>query len=88
MDFLCHLKNSELKQKFQKKREFVVLRGDAVKNVSGAYVVFTEQGSITHDGREIVDVFPRLPRCEEQASDVVSAHTPRLPKSERKTQQH
>ena len=42
---LCHLKNSELEPQFQKYKERVVLRGDLVKDDSGAYAIFTEQGS-------------------------------------------
>ena len=44
MDF-CHLKNSELEPQLQKYRGRVVLRGDIVKDGSGACAVFTEQGS-------------------------------------------
>ena len=40
---ICHLKNAELKQKHQKYKGRVVLRGDNVKDDSGAYAVFTEQ---------------------------------------------
>ena len=42
---ICHLKNSELEPKFQKYKGRVVLRGDIVKDDSGAYTSFTEQGS-------------------------------------------
>ena len=42
---ICHLKNAELETKHQKNRGRVVLRGDVVKDVSGSYAVFTEQGS-------------------------------------------
>ena len=42
---LCHLKNSELEPRFQKYKGRVVLRGDIVKDDSGTYAVFTEQGS-------------------------------------------
>ena len=41
----CHLKNSELQPKFQKYKRRVVLRRDAVKDDSGSYASFTEQGS-------------------------------------------
>ena len=40
-----HLKNSELKTKHQKYKGRVVLRSDIVKDDSGSYAVFTEQGS-------------------------------------------
>ena len=42
---LCHLKNSELEPQYQKYKGRVVLRGDIVKDDSGSYAVFTEQGS-------------------------------------------
>ena len=42
---VCHLKNAELETKHQKYKGRVVLRGDIVKDDSGSYAVFTEQGS-------------------------------------------
>ena len=42
---ICHLENSELEPQDQKYKGIVVLRGDIVKDDSGAYAVFTEQGS-------------------------------------------
>ena len=42
---ICHLKSSGLEPKFQKYKGRVVLRGDTVKDDSGSYAVFTEQGS-------------------------------------------
>ena len=42
---LCHLLNPELEPQYQKDRGRVVLRGDIVKDGSGSYAVFTEQGS-------------------------------------------
>ena len=42
---ICHLKNAELEAKHQKDKGRVVLRGDIVKDNSGSYAVFTEQGS-------------------------------------------
>ena len=42
---LCHLKNSEFEPQYQKYKGQVVLRGDIVKDDSGSYAVFTEQGS-------------------------------------------
>ena len=42
---ICHLKNAELEAKQQKYYGRVVLRGDIVKDDSGSYAVFTEQGS-------------------------------------------
>ena len=42
---ICHLKNAELEAKHQKYKGRVLLRGDTVKDDSGSYAVFTEQGS-------------------------------------------
>ena len=42
---ICHLKNAELEAKHQKYKGRVVLRGDIVRDNSGSYAVFTEQGS-------------------------------------------
>ena len=42
---ICHLKDAELETKHQKYKGRVVLRGDIVKDDSGSYAVFTEQGS-------------------------------------------
>ena len=46
---ICHLKNAELEAKHQKYKGRVVLRGDIVKDDSGSYAVFTEQGSSASD---------------------------------------
>ena len=71
----CHLKNAELEPKFQKYKGRVVLRGDIVEDDSGAYAVFTEQGSFASQmtAAKIMDVIARLPGCEGQAADAVSA---------------
>ena len=42
---ICHVKNAELETKHQKYEGRVVLRGDILKDYSGSYAVFTEQGS-------------------------------------------
>ena len=43
--FASHLKNAELEAKHQKYKGRARLRGDIVKDDSGSYAVFTEQGS-------------------------------------------
>ena len=67
-----------------------MLCGDIVKHDSGAYAVFTEQGSSASQmaAAKIMDVIARLPGCAGQATDAVSAYTqakledaPRLLKS-------
>ena len=74
---LCHLKNAELEAKHQKYKGRVVLRGDIVKDDSGSYAVFTEQGSSASQmtAAKIMDIISRLPGCSGQAADAVSAYT-------------
>ena len=79
--------NAELEPKFQKYRGRVVIRG-------GANAVFAEQGSSASHmtAAKVMDVIARLPDCDAQAADAVSAYAqvrmedaPRLlkiPKSE------
>ena len=71
---ICHLKNAELEPKHQK---YKVLRGDIVKDDSGSYAVFTEQGSSASQmtAAKIMDIISRLPGCAGQAADAVSAYT-------------
>ena len=71
-----------------------VPRGDVVKDDSGSYTVFTEQGSSASQmtAAKVLDVIARPPGCAGQASDAVSAYTQvkmenaptllKLPKSE------
>ena len=74
---LCHLENLELELKFLKSQGRVVLRGDIVKDDSGAYAVFTEQGSSASQmtAAKVMEILSRLPGCAGQAADAVSAHT-------------
>ena len=74
---ICHLKNAELEAKHQKYKGRVVLRGDIVKDDSGSYAVFTEQGSSASQmtAAKIMDIISRLPGCDGQAADAVSAKT-------------
>ena len=74
---ICHLKSSELEPNFQKYKGRVVLRGDIVKDDSGSYAVFTEQGSSASQmtTAKVMDVIARLPGCAGQAADAVSAYT-------------
>ena len=73
----CHLKNAELEAKHQKYKGRVVLRGDIVKDDSGSYAVFTEQGSSASQmtAAKIMDIISRLTGCDGQAADAVSACT-------------
>ena len=74
---ICHLKNVELETRHQKYKGRVVLRGDIVKDDSGSYAVFTEQGSSASQmtAAKVMDIISRLPSCDGQAADAVSAKT-------------
>ena len=74
---ICHLKNAELEAKHQKYKGRVVLRGDIVKDFSGSYAVFTEQGSSASQmtAAKVMDTMSRLLGCAGQAADAVSAET-------------
>ena len=55
----------------------VVLRGDILKDDSGSYAVFTEQGSSASQmtPAKVMDVIAGLPDCDGQAADEISAYT-------------
>ena len=74
---IYHLKNAELEPKHQKYKGRVVLRGDIVKDDSGSYALFTEQGSSVSQmtAAKIMDIISRLPSCDGQAADAVSPFT-------------
>ena len=72
---LRHFKYSKLEPQFQTYKGRVVLRGDTVKDDSGSYAVFIEQGSSASQmtAARVMDVISRLPACAGQAADAVSA---------------
>ena len=74
---ICHLKNAELEAKHQKYKGRVVLRGDIVKDDSGSYAVFTEQGSSASPmtAAKVMGIISRLPGCAGQTADAVSPYT-------------
>ena len=74
---ICHLKNAELEAKHQKYKGRVVFRGDIVKDDSGSYAVFIEQGSSASQmtASKIMDIISRLPGCDGHAAGAVSAYT-------------
>ena len=74
---ICHLKNAELQKEHQKYKGRIVLRGDIVKDDSGSYAVFTEQGSSASQmtAAKVMDIISRLPGCAGRAADAVSAYT-------------
>ena len=73
---ICYLKNAELEAKHQKYKGPFVFRNDIVKDDSGSYAVFTEQGSSASQmtAAKITDIISRLPVCDGQAADAVSAY--------------
>ena len=73
---ICHLKNAELEAEHQKYKGRVVLRGDIVKYDSLSYAALTEQGSSASQmtAAKIMDIISRLPGCDGQAADAVSAY--------------
>ena len=73
---VCHLKNAELEAKHKKYKGRVVLPGDIVKDDSGSYAVFTEQGSSASQitAAKVMDVISWPPGCAGQAADAVSAY--------------
>ena len=74
---ISHLKNAALEAKHQKYKGRVVLRGDIVKDDSGSFAAFTEQGSSASQmtAAKIMDIISRLPSCDGQAADAASAET-------------
>ena len=72
---ICHLKNAELEAKHQKYKGELYSE-DIVKDDSGSYAVFTEQGSSASQmtAAKIMDIISRLPGCDGQAADEVSAY--------------
>ena len=71
---ICQLKNSESEKKHQKYKGRVVLLGDIVKDDSGSYAVFTEQGSSASQmtAAKIMVIISRIPGCVGQVADAVS----------------
>ena len=73
----CHLKMLNWRQNTKTYKGRVVLRGDIVKDDSGSFAVFTEQGSSASQmtAAKVMDIISRLPGCAGQAADAVSAYT-------------
>ena len=74
---ICHLKNAELEPQFLKYKGRVVFWVSIVKDDSGAFAVFTEQGSSASQmtAANIMDIIARLPGCDGQAVGAVSGCT-------------
>ena len=54
-----------------------MLRGDIVKDDSGTFTVFSERGSSASQmtAAKVIDVIARLPDCDGQAADAISAYS-------------
>ena len=74
---ICHLKSAELEAKHQKYKGRVVFGGDIVKDDSGSYAVFTEQGSSASQktAAKVMDIISRFSGCDGLAADALSAYT-------------
>jgi len=74
---LCHEKHSELEKHLRKYKGRVVFRGDQVRDESGFFAVFSEQGtSASHQsGAKLLDAIARMPGCDGGDSDAVGAYT-------------
>ena len=80
---LCHIDGHVSSQKFGIATKITEVQwqncvlGDIIKDDSGAYAVFTEQGLSASQmtATKSMDVIVRLPCCHGQAADVRSAHT-------------
>merc|ERR1711911_550182 len=74
---LCHLKHAELDVQHQKYKGRVVFRGDQVKDETGFYAVFTEQGASASQmaAAKFLDSLARMPGMKDQAADAVKAYT-------------
>ena len=66
---LCHLKHAELDKSKQKYKGRVVFRGDQVKDETGFYAVFTEQGASASQmaAAKFLDTTARMPGMTGQA---------------------
>ena len=74
---LCHKKHSEQSEEMHRYNGRVVFRGDNVKDESGFYAVFSEQGtSASHlAAAKFLDAISRLPGNAGEDSDATGAYT-------------
>ena len=74
---LCHIKNSQLGKEFWTHKGRIVFRGDIVKDETGQFAVFTEQGaSASHmAAAKFMDAISRMPGNDGEDSDAVGAYT-------------
>ena len=74
---ICHLKNADLEAKHLKYKGRVVFRGDIVKRRLRVFCSIHRTRIITSQmtAAKVMDIISRLPRCDGQAADAVSAYT-------------
>ena len=74
---LCHETYSEMCLEDPEYKGRVVFRGDFVKDPDGYYAVFSEQGTSSSHmaATKFLDAIARLPDCDGEASDAMSAYT-------------
>ena len=74
---LCHEKHSELPESLRAYKGRVVFRGDQVRDESGFYAVFSEQGtSASHlAAAKFIDAIARFKDCDGENADATSAYT-------------
>ena len=74
---ICHLKNAELETKHQNTKVELYSEAILYNHDSGSCAVFTEQGSSASQMTvaKVMDIISRLPGCDGQAADAVSAET-------------
>ena len=74
---LCHEKHSELPPDQRKYKGRVVFRGDQVKDETGYFAVFSEQGSSASHmaAAKTLDAIAHMPNCGGENSDAIGAYT-------------
>ena len=74
---LCHEKHSEMCLADPEYKGRVVFRGDIVRCADGYYAVFSEQGTSSSHmvATKFLDAIARLPDCDGEDSDAMSAYT-------------
>ena len=73
---ICHLENAELEPQFQKYKGRVVLRGDIVKTTLEPFQSLLNRARLRLKWQQKKkNVITRVPDCDGQAVDAVSAHT-------------
>ena len=74
---LCHIKNSQLAEKFWTYKGRVVFEGNYTTDQDRTWAVFSEQGtSASHlCAAKILDAIARMPGCSGEDSDAMGAYT-------------